>query len=188
MNMHALMRKDRSIRKFQQKAIPDNDLNEILENVRLAHCVNNKQRLRYVLVTSRDLCDQVAAQLHYAALLKGAGQPKKDEEPMAYIVILVPVENAATADIDAGIAAEVITASAAEKGIGACILMNFRRDAVNALLGVDPSLSARLVVSLGYPLLESTVEEAGEDLAYWVDAQGNYHVPKLSVDTLVKRK
>ena len=33
MNMHALMRKDRSIRKFQQKAIPDDDLNEILENV-----------------------------------------------------------------------------------------------------------------------------------------------------------
>ncbi|MEE8808365.1 MAG: nitroreductase family protein [Lactimicrobium sp.] len=188
MNMHELMVKDRSIRKFLQKPIPDQDLDEILENVRLAHCGNNRQRLRYVLVTSRKMCDQVAGQLHYAALLKGAGQPKKEEEPAAYLVILVPVENAATADIDAGIASEVITASAAEKGIAACILMNFNRQKMNEILGVDPSLSARLVVSLGYPMITSTVEEAGDDLAYHVDQEGNYHVPKLSVDRLVTRK
>ena len=190
MNQLELHQKDRSIRKFLPKAIPEEDLDYIMDNVRYAHCANNLQRLRFVLVTGIEKRKEVGDLLHYAALLPAeVGQPKEEERPAAYIVITVPDQTAPMTDFDAGIAAEVITSSAAERDIASCILFNFNKEEMKKTLGIAEGRMPRLVISLGYAAITSSIEAVKDgSLKYYTDEDGNYHVPKCDVTDLFERK
>lgn len=190
MNMKTIVKGDRTIRKFQQKKINNEDLQDIMENVRFAHCSNNRQLLRYMVVTDDHLCKCIGKEVHYAASLpRDLGQPKENEEAVAYVIILVPVNAGAIQDIDVGIVAEVITASAYEKNIGCCMMLNFNVSNINAILDIPFEYKARMVISMGYPALTSIVEDVKEDnLNYYIDEEKNYHVPKRSLEELVQFK
>lgn len=189
MNQLELNQKNRTIRKFRNQDIPAADLDYIAENLRYCHCANNLQRLRYIFVSSEEYREKAAALVHYAALLpKEIGTPKKGEEPHAYCIITKPKGTGGAVDIDAGIAAQVITASAFERGLGSCIIMNFRAEEMNQAMHIEPDRTAVLAVSLGYPAVASTAEDVQDNiLAYHVDEEGNWHVPKLSADVLIKK-
>jgi FMN reductase [NAD(P)H] len=192
MSVLELSKRNRTIRKFRQEPIRPSDLEELLETLRFCHCANNLQKLRFLLVESEEMLRRVASLVHYAALLPPEiGTPAKDEEPTAYLVLTVPKNSGWVVDIDAGIAAQVITESACEKGIGSCIIANFKPEEMNEALGVETDRTARLVVSLGYPAIASEAVDAKsgssrKQLAYHLDENG-YHVPKLPVSDLVKR-
>lgn len=187
MLMKQIVQGDRSIRKFQQKPIPFEDLKEIMENVRYAHCGNNKQLLRYTVVTNKDLCDKIAKEVHYAALLQREfGQPKIEEEAVAYIILTKPINSTSIQDIDLGIAAEVITASAYEKGIASCMMLNFKEENIHSIIDIPSDYNARMIISMGYPAITSRIEEVKEDnTAYYLDKDHNYHVPKRKLEDLV---
>lgn len=188
MNLLELNQGNRTIRKFRQEQIPDETIQYIMENVRLCHCANNRQILRFVVVRSAGYCKKVGDLLHYAALLPAeAGMPKPDERPTAYIVITAPKQGAGVADMDAGIASQVITQAAHEKGIGSCILFNFNKEDMDRVLNLSEERTSRLVVSLGYPAIASRVEDAiNGDVRYYI-AEDGYHVPKLPLDELFSR-
>lgn len=188
MNTLELNKGNRSIRKFSQKSIPEETIDYILENLRYCHCANNKQVLRFLMVQSKENCDKIAGLVHYAAILPPEiGTPAPDERPTAYIVITKPVDAAPVADMDIGIAAQVITAAAYEKGVASCMVFNFSKKQMNEALQIDADRTAWLVVSLGFPGIASRTEDVKDgDLKYYVDGNG-YHVPKLSVPELVKR-
>ncbi len=188
MNLKELYTGNRTYRKFRQESIPEEDLKSIMENVRLSHCGNNRQRLKFIVVRTPELCGEIARQVHYAASLpREIGQPKKEEEAMAYIIVIRPKENYATADIDVGIAADVICASAWEKGIGSCMMMNFNVTKVNELLEIPEEETVRLVISMGYPAHKSTVVDLPADgnTSYYVDEDVNYYVPKRPLSGFV---
>jgi len=44
MNLKELYTGNRTYRKFRQESIPEEDLKSIMENVRLSHCGNNRQK------------------------------------------------------------------------------------------------------------------------------------------------
>lgn len=189
MNLKELYTGNRTYRRFLQKPVAEEDLVSIMENVRLSHCGNNRQRLTFEVISDPAVCARMAELVTYAASLpREIGQPKKGEEAMAYIVIVRPSENYATADVDVGIAADVICASAWEKGIGSCMMMNFNVTKVNELLEMGEGKTARLVISLGYPAHKSTVVDLPEDgnTAYFVDEDVNYYVPKRPLSDFVK--
>ncbi len=177
---------NRSYRKFLPKEIEMEKLQTILEALRLAHCGNNRQLLRYLVVTSQEKKDAVAQLVHYAASLpKEIGTPKKDEKAAAYFVILKPENSGPIQDVDTGIAAERITDCAWQMGIGSCMIMNFNVNEITEVLEVPSGYVPRLIVALGYPKIQSIVECASDgNLTYWVDENGDYHVPKLSIDEI----
>ncbi len=178
---------NRSYRKFEQRKIEQEKLDVIVEALRLSHSANNRQQLRFVVVNSENVRKQMASAVHYAASLpKEIGTPKEDEEAMGYIVICRPDDKSAITDIDAGIASERITASAWKQGIGSCIIMNFNPTEVSKIIEVENGYIPRIVISLGYPKITSVIEEETDDLKYWVDEDGGYHVPKRSTKHLVR--
>ncbi|MDO4193028.1 MAG: nitroreductase family protein [Erysipelotrichaceae bacterium] len=191
MTLHDLYTGERTYRRYLQKEISHDTLLAVMENVRLAHCAGNMQKLTFAVVTDPALRDQMAQQVHFAAYLpKEIGQPKPGEEAMAYVVIIKPKDKYPLGDIDAGIAAEVITSSAWEQGVGSCIMLNFNAAKVNELLQIPDDSTARIVIAMGYPAHTSTVVEMNEahDVKYYVDDEVNYYVPKRALEDLVQWK
>ncbi|MDO5121031.1 MAG: nitroreductase family protein [Erysipelotrichaceae bacterium] len=191
MTLHDLYTGERTYRRYLQKEISHDTLLAVMENVRLAHCAGNMQKLTFAVVTEPALRDQMAQQVHFAAYLpKEIGQPKPGEEAMAYVVIVKPKDKYPLGDIDAGIAAEVITSSAWEQGVGSCIMLNFNAAKVNELLQIPDDSTARIVIAMGYPAHTSTVVEMNEahDVKYYVDDEVNYYVPKRALEDLVQWK
>lgn len=191
MTLRDLYTGERTYRRFLQKEISHDALLAVMENVRLAHCAGNMQKLTFAVVTEPELRDKMAQQVHYAAYLpKEIGQPKPGEEAMAYVVIIRPKDKYPLGDIDAGIAAEVITSSAWEQGIGSCMMLNFDAAKVNELLQVPEECTARMVIAMGYPAHTSTIVEMDEahGVKYYVDDEVNYYVPKRALEDLVQWK
>ena len=191
MTLHDLYTGERTYRRYLQKEISHDTLLAVMENVRLTHCAGNMQKLTFAVVTDPALRDQMAQQVHFAAYLPTEiGQPKPGEEAMAYVVIIKPKDKYPLGDSDAGIAAEVITSSAWEQGVGSCIMLNFNAAKVNELLQIPDDSTARIVIAMGYPAHTSTVVEMNEahDVKYYVDDEVNYYVPKRALEDLVQWK
>lgn len=88
MDFHTLCIGCRTYRRFKQKQIPEEILDELLENARIANSAMNGQPLRYVLVKTPEAVRKIQSCFHFAAALpKELGQPKEGEQPTAFIIL-----------------------------------------------------------------------------------------------------
>jgi nitroreductase len=179
------IRKRRTIRKYLQKAVPEEALLKCVDAARLSPSGRNRQPLRYVIVNDPKLLKQVFSTLSWATDLPDY-YPTEEEMPRAYIVILLD-ENAATPIHDVGIAAMSISMVAYDEGLGSCILGSVDREKLREILKVPKSLAVALVVALGYPA-ENPVVEPMKDGAtnYWLDENGMLHVPKRNLKYIIR--
>lgn len=179
MDNDALLRADRSIRRFTREAIAHEDLVAMTDAARTASCSMNRQTLSFVVLESAKEVAAMHPLVRWAALLKGAGNPTEDEFPAAYVIITTPLEAKGFTDIDVGIAATTLRLSALSRGIASCIIGSHDPRTVEATFALPQDRSARLVIALGYPAMTSTVETAtAGDTAYYLDEKKNCHVPK----------
>ena len=191
MELNNLYKQCRTFRKFTQKEIPDADIDAILQNLRYVHSGNNRQTLSYIAVQGKALRDAIAKEIHFAAILpRSLADPKEDEQPTAYLIIVGQKEHTRVIDIDTGIAAEYVVESAFEKGIGSCMMLNYNVTKVNELLELPEEQSALMVIALGYPSHTSEAVEMPEDgsTAYTCDEQYHYRVPKKTVAQIAQKR
>ena len=191
MDLLALLRTRRSYRRFaQSRSIPVEALEEILQSQQYASCSRNIQSLRYIVVKSPELVEQIYPLVKWAAALPDdTGRPGPGEYPPLFIVVLDDkrFQNPRTA-INAGLAISNMTLAAWNHGIGSCIIGSVLRAPLRKLLNIDENFSILGVVAFGYPLHASTIQEvaAGESLIYHLDAENNFIVPKMKVKDIVK--
>lgn len=171
------IRKRRTIRKYLQKAVPEEALLKCVDAARLSPSGRNRQPLRYVIVNDSKLLKQVFSTLSWATDLPDY-YPTEEETPRAYIVILLD-KKAATPIHDASIAAMSISMVAYDEGLGSCILGSVDREKLKDILKVPEGLAVALVVALGYPAENPVVEPVKDGATnYWLDENGVLHVPK----------
>ena len=177
--MRALLER-RSIRRYQQRPIPDAALREIVRAGTYAPSSNNRQGWRFIAV--RD-----AAKVAAMNDILGLGPNEKtgaDERPVAHIVVLIPPGGKGGTDVDAAAAVENILLAAHELGIGSCWRASFQPRKVSALLAVPPEWEAFAVVTLGYPAQEAVAVEADDTKVIGEDAD-RVEVHKNPLDTLM---
>jgi nitroreductase len=190
MKLSELYKQCRTFRRFKQIEIPEQNMDDILNDLRYVHSGNNRQTLSYIAVQSKAKRDAIAKVIKYASLLpRELADPKSEEEAMAYLVIIADAEHSRTVDIDTGIAAEYTVESAFEKGIGSCMMLNFNVQKVNEILGLPQNRTAAMVIALGYPSHTSEAVEIGADgsTAYTCDEAYHYRVPKKTVKQIAKK-
>lgn len=184
--MIELMKKRRTIRKFQNRAIEDADLREFINCARLAPSGANLQPLKYAVVKTRPLLDRIFECTAWAAYLKGEGTPREGERPVAYIAILADSEIKSSGyELDAGAAAMSIILAAEYKGVASCWIASVDRDRVQKLLSLDGKYKIISLIALGYPAERSHEEAFAGDIKYYKDAQGDLHVPKRSLEDII---
>ena len=189
MNLNALYRKARSIRRFTKEPVSDEALKAILENCRIASCGRNAQTLTYVVVKSPE---KVSAMHHLvkwaAALPDGKGTPADDQYPPLYLVIIQHQKGGLT-DIDAGIAANTIMTSATDLGLASCIFASHNPAKVSELLALKEEENPRLVIALGHPACESTIVDMQDNnINYTMDDHAHFYVPKRALKDIVEIK
>lgn len=179
----------RTIRKFQQKPIKLSILKRIVNAGRLAPSAGNLQPLEYVIAVDDALREKIFPNLRWAAYIAPEGNPKNNERPVAYIIILVNKEISFGSffKYDVGASAENITLAALEEGIGCCWIGSFNRKKIENILKIPEQYSADLVLALGYPLENPEYYdiEKGKSIKYHKDTSGVLHLPKRKLDDIV---
>lgn len=183
-----LLKKSRSIRSFQPAdALSPSLLRELCDAARYAPAAMNLQPLKYRLVWE----DQERARLlpltRWAANL-GISLPPKGHEPSGYIVICHDTSIAPEKPvfrIDVGIAAQTIMLTAAERGLGGCIIGSANAEEVAACLSLPAGLVPMLILALGVPDETVVLTEAVSGVGYYRDESNIHHVPKRPLDEIV---
>lgn len=192
MNLQNLLEWRRSYRKFDEtRLISKNDIDEILNSIKFASCANNRQYLRFISVENKDKVLEIFDNTKWAASLpNNIGRPKEGERPVYFIAILSDeAKKLRFNGIDEGLVISNLTLTAAEKGIGSCIIGSVNDKKMREILNYDNNYSCEIVIAFGYPKVKSTIKEIDieEDQSYYLDEDGNYIVPKYKKDDIVRR-
>jgi nitroreductase len=129
----------RSIRKYEQKRIPTETIEELLEAARMAPSSSNLQAWRIIVVT-----DDSAR----AKLVSVSGNQRFVSECSAYLIGVAESEYNA---IDIAIAFDHISLRALELGLGTCWIGDFDPPKLKEILGIPHELHVPICMTLGYP-------------------------------------
>ena len=184
--IYNLLEKCRSYRRFNaEKKIKRDELVELVNSARVTASAANRQVLRYALFTDTAECDSIFSTLKFAGYLTDWKGPAVAERPVAYIVIASEGELNTTAAIDLGIAAEAITLTASERGIGSCMFLSFGREDIATLIP-DAKMVPRMVIALGYPTETVRLTDVTDgDIKYYRNEKDEHIVPKRTLDELI---
>lgn len=184
-----LVLKNRSYRHFfENEAVKEETLRELVDLARTTPSTVNSQALRFKLVNTPEENSKVFECLAWAGLLKDWDGPSEGERPSAYIIVLCDLSVGKDKRFDDGIAAQTIMLGAAEKGLGGCIFGSIKREKLAESFSIDPEkYSIDLVLALGKPKEEVRIVDLPESgsTAYYRDENGVHYVPKRSIDDLI---
>lgn len=131
----------RSIRKYADKPIPADVLEELLDSMRLAPSSNNRQAWSMVVVTDPGI---------KAKLVPASGNQQFVGECGAYLVGVTEPGGYYTA-IDMTIALDHLSLRAVELGLGTCWVGDFEQEKVKEILEIPKDREVPICMTLGYP-------------------------------------
>jgi nitroreductase len=135
------VRKRRSIRKYKDKEIPRDLLDDILEMARLAPSGANKQPWQLVVVTDPKT---------KMGLVPICKEQKFVGECSAFIAA-IDDSGQKWVKVDVAIALEHIALAAVEHGLGTCWIGAFDPEKMASYLGVPSGKQVTVCMTLGYP-------------------------------------
>lgn len=192
MELMKLLETRRTYRRFEQREISDEIIEDILVAARHASSAANKQPLSYVVIKDRDNVNKVFEQTRWAGYLPPElGQPKKDEQPVLFIAIVENLDINRDCDTDAGLAISNMTLMAWNHGVGSCIIGACNKPFLSEMFGLTENQKLHSVVAFGYPSHTSRIAdvETPEDpnaIKYYTDDNKDYVVPKRKLSDIVR--
>lgn len=143
-----------SVRKYKDKPISDDDLQEIIEAALKAPTWANGQEVRYSVVSSKESLDLLAETSSYN---------KKYIQRATRVLVISFVKNIAAPNdcyshtsfewsmFDAGLSIAMLTLLAWEKGLGTVILGDYNPEVVASAVGLPDDEIPAAIVCMGYP-------------------------------------
>lgn len=156
----------RTYRRFEQKPVPQDVVDDIIEAVRLSSSGANRQAVRLVVVNQPTDVARVQPLVKWAAYLPPEqGTPKADELPTLFVAVVKDTAIPGDPATDIGIALANMTLAAWDKGVGSCIMGAF-----------------------GYPSHKSHIVPltAETGVKYYLDENRDYCVPKRSKEEIAR--
>jgi nitroreductase len=167
MNVSDAIRLKRAVRKFQDKALPDEVIHAILNAGRRSQSSKNEQGWQFIAIRDKSILKALSECGTYAGHLAGAALG---------VAILTPdPEGKFQIMFDAGQAAAFMQLAAWELGIGSVPASIYEPEKARAILGFPPEWHLRIALSFGYPADEEKLSAAPkiggrralEDIVHW---------------------
>lgn len=187
-NLMELLKTRRTYRRFAQKEIAQEIIDEILQAARYASSAANRQPLRFIVVKDADKVAEVFAYTKWAgALPPQVGQPKETERPVLFIAIVQNTDINPDCDTDAGLTISNMTLAAWNHGVGSCIIGACNKPKLSDMFGLNENQKLHSVVAFGYPDHESILVdlEKNGDFKYYLNENKDYMVPKRKLEDVV---
>ncbi len=155
MDLKEVIETRRSIRKYQNRPVPQNLIDEVLNAARLAPSGNNTQPWRYKVITDNET----------KKTLKEAGFIRDQfvyDAPVIIVCCTDPTaykkhvegwddSNESRAERDLNIASSYLVLQATALGLGTCYCGWRKEDGLKKVLGIPEHLIVPYVITLGYP-------------------------------------
>lgn len=191
MSMLKLLEKNRSYRRFTNRAIQKSEMDALMCAASLTASAGNLQQLRFVPVTGSD-CKLVFPHLRWAGYLPEWDGPVESERPTGYVIVLCPKpsDGKMLVGMDVGIAAQSILLTAIDMGLGGCMLASIDRPALLEALDIDgEQWAVPLVIALGEPCEQVRIVPVTDgNIKYYRDGNGVHYVPKRTPKELLYKK
>jgi nitroreductase len=182
-----LISENRSYRRFyEDEKITADQAKEWIDLARLGASGRNAQTIKYKIILSEEMRNEVFKHLAWAGYLQNWDGPEKGERPSAYVIMINDDALGKNYFSDDGIAAQSLLLGAVESGFGGCIIRAFKNKELRELLNLSDGYSIIQVIALGKPKEKVVIEEMKNgDIKYWRDEFGVHHVPKRSINELI---
>ena len=179
----------RTYRRFEQKSVPQDVVEDLIDAVRLSSCGANRQAVRLIVVQSPEMAAKVHPLVKWAAYLPPEqGTPKAEELPTLYAAVVQDTSIPGDLNTDTGIALANMTLAAWDKGVGSCIMGAINKPALTELLGIEEPQKLAFMVAFGYPTHKARIVPLTEDtgVKYYLDENRDYCVPKRSREEIAR--
>jgi nitroreductase len=178
-DVYRLIISRRTVRAFEDRTIPDEILERMVDAARLAPSGANMQPLRFLVVTDDDLRAKVLETLAWAAYIAPRGDPPPGREPQAYVIILNDEgASARTLKHDVAFAAQNLLITGLAHGVAGCMLLAFNAKKITDIFNLPDHLKPEMVIALGFPGENPSVVERSDTVKYWRDETNRHFVPK----------
>ena len=187
-NLMELLKTRRTYRRFEQKAIDQEIIDEILLAARYASSAANRQPLSYIVIKDADKVAEVFRYTKWAgALPPEQGQPKENERPVLFIAVVENMNINKNCDTDAGLAISNMTLAAWNRGVGSCMIGACDKPTLSKMFGLNENQVLHTVVAFGYPSHVSHIVDAENpgEVKYYLDENRDYVVPKRKLEDVV---
>ncbi|MDE6717311.1 MAG: nitroreductase family protein [Muribaculaceae bacterium] len=189
-NLRALMKSDRTIRRFHEgKEVSAETLEKLVELTRYCPSGRNAQPLRYIIVTDDETRKKIFPLLKWAGYYEDWDGPEPGERPSAYLIQCLDTKYGKTCLCDDGLQLEAITLGMKTLDLGGCIIKAFDHIGLTEVLSIPERYTPRYVLAVGYPAEEVKIEEMSglenEDFKYYRTSDGVHHVPKRPLKELI---
>ena len=167
MNVSEAIRTKRAIRKFQDKALPEDVIQAILNAGRRSQSSKNEQAWQFIVIRDKSTLKALSECGRWAGHLAGAA---------VAIAILTPDPTAKFQTMfDAGQAAAFMQLAAWELGVGSVPASIYEAEKAREILGFPSEWHLRIALSFGYPLDEDKLSAAPkkggrrplEEMVHW---------------------
>jgi len=148
MNVDEVIRQRKSIRSFQQKPVPDEVLESLVDTAHQGPSWMNKQCWHFIIVKETITIQEIARAGIINRWLKQAP---------ALIIACADPHLSGTREglpyflVDTAIAMDHLILSATEKGLGTCWIGSFDEKKMKSLLGIPPRIRIVAFTPVGYP-------------------------------------
>ncbi len=148
-----IIKRRRSVRKFDSAKIPDEHMEQILEAARWAPSGANAQPWRFVVVTQKETLAAIAKSCFYKVF-----KSRHVAEAGAVVVICAdPEAGSQTYIIDSAIAGTNMTLMATSLGIGSCWIGAFEEQALRSILHIPERMKIIALIAFGYEIGKASV-------------------------------
>lgn len=188
-NLMELLKTRRTYRRFEQKKVEQEIIDEILLAARYASSAANRQPLSYIVVSDAAKVAEVFAYTKWAGSLPPElGHPKENERPVLFIAVVKNLDINKNCDTDAGLAISNMTLAAWNRGVGSCIIGACDKISLSKMFGLTENQELHTVVAFGYPSHESHIVdvENPDEVKYYLDEKKDYVVPKRKLEDVVR--
>lgn len=156
----------RSVRGYDQRAVPEEVLKTVLEAGRLAPSAANRQPWHFIVVTDPEARKRVA---------EAYPRPWFAGAPVVIVLCVEPrqawrrSDGKNYGDVDGAIAMDHITLCAADLGLGTCWIAAFDPQKLRQALGLPPEVEPLAMTPLGYPADRPAPKERKplEEIVHW---------------------
>lgn len=155
MEFSELVKYRQSDRKYSDKPVEKEKIQQCIETTRLAPSTNNSQPWKFVIIDNKELKEQIADSTTSLGINKFTHQA-----PVMIAVVLEKmdvmsslgsvIKNKEFSLLDVGIAVNQFCLQAADIGLGTCIIGWFDEKKVKKLLHIDSKKRVPLIITLGY--------------------------------------
>jgi nitroreductase len=148
MELQEAIEKRKSIRSYQNKAVPKRKLQKVLKAARLAPSGGNSQPWKFVVVSDTEKRKKLS--------LAANGQTHVANAPIVIAAVAVETDRIMMCGVPAypvnlAIAIDHMTLAAVDQGLGSCWIGAFSQDEVRKVLNIPDNCMVVCLLTLGFP-------------------------------------